>query len=384
MKTFSVMLLIGLVGLLAIGLSAAEKSTKGTQPVYRVRVTGDTVWFFGKTFKQPLEYSTLSSRDSTEGFFFEGRFDTLWVTGGPDTAVVLPTTESIRFWFCSVHDSVLQTWPCAVLMPDTLKVDLLKKYSKFGQTVPETATSFVYQPATDSNLVRLRTEFPLDSIAGNGDEFSRERNLLRWVHKRIRHQGVNSTNPSPANAEHIIEVCDKENRGVNCRMLATTLNEVYLAMGFKSRHLTCMPYDTLDNDCHVIDMVWSTQYSKWLYMDPTYEAYWMDTRRVPLSPWQVRQAILNGDSLVVSDSINWNGQPHARMDYYNYMAKNLFRFSCPTVSAFGYESRDTVGHIWLAPTLYNPRLLGTMQQTATKGRTSLYTDNADWFFAPPK
>lgn len=383
MKILKVALLLGILALLAEAMSAGEKSAMGIQPVYLVRVTGDTIWFCGRTFRQPLLFSQFKPGDSTNGLTFEGDFDTLWVSGSPDSTVVLPTTEPIRFWFCSDRDSVLQTWSCAILKPDTAKLGLLRTYSKFGRTLPTEFPKFTYAVPSDSNLTRLRLAFHLDSIAGTGDEFSRQRNLLRWVHKRIRHDG-NSSNPSPANAEHIISICDSLKRGVNCRMLATTLNEMYLAMGFKSRHLTCLPFDTLDTDCHVINMVWSTQFNKWLYMDPTYDAYWMNVQKVPLSPWEVRRSIEVGDSLVVSDSINWNGQPKTRLEYYNYMAKNLFRFMAPRVSSFGYESTTSVKELCLNPSAYQSSLLGKSDSTKYKGLTYYYTDNADWFFAPPQ
>ncbi|MFZ1683858.1 MAG: transglutaminase domain-containing protein, partial [Candidatus Zixiibacteriota bacterium] len=205
----------------------------------------------------------------------------------------------------------------------------------------------------------------------------------RWVHTRVRHDG-SSTNPSPANALHIIDVCDKEGRGVNCRMLGTTLNEVYLAMGFKSRHLTCLPYDTLDQDCHVINMVWSTQFNKWIGMDPTNDAYWMDINHTPLSPWEVRRAMERGDSLVLSDSINWNGQPQSRQSYYNYIAKNSFRFMAPGSSSYGYESNAQVIEVGLYPTDYRPDLIGKSDSTRYKGIIYEYSDDPDWFFAPPK
>jgi hypothetical protein len=383
MKKLIGLLLAGFFVCLPLLMQAGEKATTRTQAVYVIRVSADTMWFWGKTFRQSLLYSELYQGDTTKGITFEGNADTMWIWGGLDTAIVAPTSEAIRLTFVSKLDTISQVWSCNLLRFDTLKVGLLMKYSKFGHTVPDSAESFAYQFTTDSNLVRLRAEFHLDSVAGSGDEFSRQRNLLRWVHKRIRHDG-NSTNPSPANADHIIAVCDKEGRGVNCRMLGTTLNEVYLAMGYKSRHLTCLPYDTLDQDCHVIDMVWSTQYNKWLYMDPTFDAYWMNRDRTPMSPWEVRIAIKTGDSIKLSDSTNWNGQLRTYMEYYNYMAKNLFRFMVPAVSSYGYESNSSIVEVALYPSDYRPDLVGKTVPNKSGTAKYQYTDNADWFFAPPK
>jgi hypothetical protein len=124
-------------------------------------------------------------------------------------------------------------------------------------------------------------------------------------------------------------------------MMATILNEAYLAMGYPSRHITCMPRDTLDPDCHVINAVYSRDLGRWLWMDPTFEAFVQDPEGKLLGIAEVREGLIHGDSLVVSESLNWNGQPYdggAAAYLRRYMAKNLFRLFCPVSSEFGYES----------------------------------------------
>ncbi len=54
---------------------------------------------------------------------------------------------------------------------------------------------FRYASADDPDLQRVRQYFNLDSIAGTGDELSRIKNLLRWVHDNVRHDG-SSYNPT--------------------------------------------------------------------------------------------------------------------------------------------------------------------------------------------
>ena len=59
-------------------------------------------------------------------------------------------------------------------------------------------------------------------------------------------------------------------------MLAITLCDIYLAMGYKARVVTCLAADPNDPDCHVINSVWSETLHKWLYIDPTMDAWVMD------------------------------------------------------------------------------------------------------------
>ncbi|MBS1567604.1 MAG: hypothetical protein JST39_24685, partial [Bacteroidetes bacterium] len=96
---------------------------------------------------------------------------------------------------------------------------------------------FTYQSKNDTNLVALRKAFSLDSIAGQGSDISQILSLMHWLHNLIPHDGQHE-NPRVKNALSLISSCKKENRGLNCRGLATTLNECYLSLGFKSRMVT--------------------------------------------------------------------------------------------------------------------------------------------------
>jgi hypothetical protein len=123
----------------------------------------------------------------------------------------------------------------------------------------------------------------------------------------VRHDG-NSYNPPLKNAIDLIHVCHAENRGVNCRMMAVILNECYLAMGFQSRFITCMPRETEFDDCHVINVVYSNDMQKWLWMDPTFCAYVMNEKGELLSVAEVRERLIQGEPLIINPDANWNRQ----------------------------------------------------------------------------
>jgi hypothetical protein len=177
----------------------------------------------------------------------------------------------------------------------------------------------------------------LESIAGKGDDTSRVLNLLRWVHTQVRHDG-NLQAPQPWNALNLLELCKKEGRGINCRMMATILNEACLALGYKSRHITCLPLDKKDRDCHVITAVWLKDLQKWVYLDPTFNVYFTDSQGNLLSIPEVRARMIKGEPLVLSKDADHNGQKEDPAEYLDYMAKNLVRLQCPQQSSFGYES----------------------------------------------
>lgn len=199
---------------------------------------------------------------------------------------------------------------------------------------------FTYMSPQNENLVRIRKHFNLDSIAGKGDEISQIKNLLLWVHNTIRHDG-SSDNPPSRNAIDLIRVCQQGNRGVNCRMMAIVLNECYLAMGFKSRFVTCLP-KIMKGDCHVINVVYSRKLKKWLWMDPTFNAYVMDKKGRLLSIAEVREALRKGETLVLNEDANWNNEKQTKEHYLDYyMTKNLYYMTCHSTSAYNIESEET-------------------------------------------
>lgn len=239
----------------------------------------------------------------------------------------------------------------------------------------DTLPRFIYANRNDSNLIKVRQYFKLDSVAGNGDEISQIKNLLIFVHNKIKHDGQHG-NPKQLNAIAMAEACKDGSRGLNCRGLATVLNECYLAMGFKSRSVTCMPEKYI-SDCHVINAVYSETLKKWIWVDPTNNAWVMDENGNLLSIQEVRERLYNGRPLVLNEEANWNNKRKTVKEDYldNYMAKNLYYVSCTLRSEFGTEDRkyNPADYIALMPNGYYNEM--------EKGSHITYDDQ--WFWQAP-
>lgn len=210
-----------------------------------------------------------------------------------------------------------------------------------------------YQSSDFPRLVELRRVCNLDSIVGTGNEVSQILNLLHWIHNTIPHDGA-VENPEEKNALNMITVCKKEHRAMNCRGLAIALNECYLAMGFKSKYIACLPKDTTDQDSHVLTMVYSNTLKKWLWIDPTSDAYVMNEKRELLSIEEVRESLINGKTLIVNPDANRNHKiTDSKEDYlYKYMAKNLYRLQYPVNSVCDNETKEqgkTISFVELSP-----------------------------------
>jgi len=240
----------------------------------------------------------------------------------------------------------------------------LKKAKKYSLNQSREFPKFTYQDSSDVNLKRIRRDFNLDSIAGKGNEVSKLLNMMHWVHNIVRHDG-GSSNPTLKNAIDLVNVCQVENRGINCRMMAVILNECYLSMGYKSRMITCMPKPLKFNDCHVINSVYSKQLNKWIWLDPTFDAYVMNEKGELLGLQEVRNRLINDQPLILNPEANWNRQnSQTKKNYlYNYMAKNLYRLETPIHSTYNYETKEkgkTIKYMQLLP------LDGINQEPQTK------------------
>lgn len=271
------------------------------------------------------------------------------------------------------------------------RLDILKGAGKYNYSDNRFIPKFIYQSADNPNLQKIRKDLKLDSIAGKGNELSQIFNLLHWVHNLVKHDG-SSNNPTLKNAIDLINVCKVENRGVNCRMLATILNECYLSMGIKSRYITCMPKETEFNDCHVINMVYSTGLDKWIWIDPTFDAYVMDGKGNLLGIQEVREKLIKGEPLVLNADANWNRTNLQTKEHYleYYMAKNLYRLQTPLISEYDTEtwkSGKEITYVELLP-------LDGIEQTPQKKSetwektgviyTNYKTNNPDLFWAKPE
>lgn len=255
---------------------------------------------------------------------------------------------------------------------------ILKESGGYSNKEYNNLPKFTYLAPNDSNLVRIREYFNLDSIAGSGNEISKIKNLLLWVHNTVKHDG-DSQSPKIRNAIALVEICKKENRGISCRMMAQLLNECYLAMGFKARFVTGMPKD-YTCDCHVINTVYSNTLNKWIWVDPTYNAYLADENGKLLSIEEVRERIRTDKTIVLNKDANYNNKEKTTKEFYidYYMTKNLYYIECVLNTGYDTETGKSSPHRNEYISLYP----SSAPEIINKKRNA--TDNAAYFWQAPE
>ncbi len=269
-------------------------------------------------------------------------------------------------------------------------INILKRAGGYTTETDSKLPPFFYQSSNDTYLVSLRSDFKLDSVAGFGNEISRILNLLHWVHNTVTHDGQKESGIIEVNARSILTTYAQKKIGVSCGELATLLNDIYLAMGWLTRKIYCMPLDSAgtDNDSHVINAVYLSSLKKWIWVDPTHDAYIMDEKGDLLGIREVRERIINGQALIVNPDANWNRRSSSTKDYYllKYMAKNLYRLYTPLKSVAGYEDRNSshkVEYVHLYPLSQFPKIpfiRNTFNAYLGKNTVNFTIYNADVFW----
>ncbi len=263
----------------------------------------------------------------------------------------------------------------------------LQKAEAYNADEKYEVPAFTYQSANDPNLAALKIAFNLDSVAGNGDDVSKIINLMEWVHYLVPHDGSKG-NPQVKNAMSMIKECKKDGKTLNCRGLAILLNEVYLAEGFKSRFVTCLPKDINDNDCHVINVVWSPSLKKWLWMDPTFMAYVMNEDGGLLSIEEVRARLIAGKPLILNPDANRNHAVRQTISDYlgYYMSKNLYKLECPISSEYNYETKGdnkATAYVALLPGKTHPAPESQKDKHGVATYQLYFTNSPAAFWAAP-
>jgi hypothetical protein len=257
---------------------------------------------------------------------------------------------------------------------------ILKKGGAYNLREKQEIPGFTYQDAGSTELVRLRKTFGLDSIAGNGDDVSKVLNILHWVHNTVSHDGQHDSGIKEINAYEILTAARSRQIGVCCGELATVIKDCYLAMGWPARKVYCYPKDSLgtDNDSHVIDIVYLSSLHKWIWIDPTNDAWVMDEKGQLLSIEEVRYRLVNDKQVVVNPGANWNHKQIITKEYYldNYMAKNLYMMECPINSVYDCETRSqgkTISYLILVPLDYHKKTLSKETRVDAETGTTIIT-----------
>lgn len=206
----------------------------------------------------------------------------------------------------------------------------------------------------DTARRRLTREyFRLDTIDNpTAETWDRTLALARFVARNIPHANQ-SVQPERRNAIDLWEYTRNVEPAFNCRLHSIMPHELLLACDITNRYVTCLPADSLDQDCHVVNIVWLPEHKKWAMVDSDMRAYVTDSDGTPLSLSQMRERYINGAAMEIHPLLD-EGQPFDYTYYRTYWSKNLYWFECAEQTSYDIETaRGTNAAAWL---YYGPRV----------------------------
>lgn len=252
-------------------------------------------------------------------------------------------------------------------------IELLRKAEPYRAD----KASFRFEYIQDTARRRLTREyFRLDTIDNpTAETWNRALALARFVARNIPHANQ-SVQPERRNAIDLWEYTRNVEPAFNCRLHSIMLHELLLACDITNRYVTCLPADSLDQDCHVVNIVWLPEHKKWAMVDSDMRAYVTDSDGTPLSLSQMRERYINGAAMEIHPLLD-DGQSFNYTYYRTYWSKNLYWFECAEQTSYDIET---------APWDKRGRVVVLRPEGFTPFHTpphSVHTQDAERFWAAP-
>ena len=203
----------------------------------------------------------------------------------------------------------------------------------------------------------IRDYFQLDTLfPENADTWEKAVAIGKFVASNIPHDNQRKW-PEHVNAIGLWEYTKEVAPAFNCRLHSILTFELLLAENIKARYITCMSQDKDDPDCHVVNEVWLPELNKWAMVDTDMGGHYVtDKNGTPLSLKEIREHYISGEKMVIYPAF---GKAQKDKDYYAYMAKNTYWFSCWGTLSYYQEEYNVPGvdrnsYVNLIPSGYVP------------------------------
>ncbi|MBQ3765156.1 MAG: transglutaminase domain-containing protein [Bacteroidales bacterium] len=279
---------------------------------------------------------------------------------------------AVVLYFCRKPYFEIDVYPSYLARMEKY-VDLLRTSGPFAK---DTASYSIRIIQDTVRAKEIRDYFRLDTLyAPDADTWTKALAIGKFVAANIPHDNQR-VYPEQVNAIGLWEYTRNVAPAFNCRLHSILTFELMLAAGLDARFITCLPEDRDDNDCHVVNEVWLPESGKWAMVDTDEKRYVSDLDGVPLSLREIREHFISGEKMLLYPSFEKGST--RKDDYYAYLAKNTYWFSCWGELSYYQEDlshEDVIRdhYVALVPPGFEPF-----------GSGNLVTTDADRFWAPPR
>lgn len=213
--------------------------------------------------------------------------------------------------------------------------------------------------------------FRLDTIVNKHlDTWNSAIAVAQIICANIPHENQ-TIEPTDKTAIGLWQYNKKFNSGINCKYHSVMLHEMLNAIGIHNRIIWCMPMDSTDRDCHVVNHVWLPEYNKWAMLDSDMNTFMIGTDGVPMSIPEIRTALIKNNQCSEHAILSSN----SRTNYYkSYLAKNLYWFE--TLQETGYN-------LYYKPMNYIRLLPANFSGFRKNGNSTVVTSDEEKFWTKP-
>ena len=142
------------------------------------------------------------------------------------------------------------------------------------------------------------------------------------------------------NGFEIFEKC-KTGYSPNCACYAIMLNDILLALKYKSKAVWCLSEDPLDTECHALNHVFDEERDQWIAVDPACNSIICDEEGNPIDLLTLRNTIRSGNWVYPHRNKHMRRSPSYVEEYNTYMKKNSYQFLTHNEQGMSYPLDET-------------------------------------------
>lgn len=186
----------------------------------------------------------------------------------------------------------------------------------------------------DSSLLKVREYFQLDTLFdGTEDTWQKGLKVQSFVSSNQPHDNPKAMTGS-MNAIDLWKYVDSTGNYMNCRQHSLMMRDMLLSVGIDARVVSCMPYDSTDLDCHVVNEIYSPELDQWIMLDSDQNHVITDMDGNPMSIMMLHDFLTSNRPYLI------DGKPNKGQYYDMYMAKNAYWYNREVISKMDSETGD--------------------------------------------
>lgn len=233
-------------------------------------------------------------------------------------------------------------------VPDEPRLEVLRNHAEYEPDPKEKKYSYTYELGNEAPPILEKYGYSgyLEDVEAGSDLLAFR--LLDFVCDHFRHGNV-ALGPHHRMVDVIAE-CEKNGGRTNCRGLSLLLAALLRMNGIKARPVTCKPCEEPFRDCHVVVDCFLPS-GKRVMLDPSARLYLKDEKGEPVSLERFREGLIRGEDFRENPGATYFGAEYSKEAYFQYMAKNLFRFHA-ALNYADVKDEGRLGEVELIPKGY--------------------------------